>query len=297
MPNELRRALNQGLDLREQLQENLRQRQFEADDLDMNTYNGIVARVAALLPNDPIVNSMELMPDANLRTYLTLGQFAPPAAVTKRLISRLTALVNHLEVLLREPVEDVSPKRSAAEILREEDSDDVRVLMETIQNLRTRHPTNVKRLGFHFMHDEELRQIVGQDFVEAQLCFGVDAYKATGLLAASVLEGMLLDVLQSPAAKARSSYNAAIASLPVISEQVNWNRVSLTQLVDAALQLELVTEREKRFVEGARDCRDTIHSQAEARQGSRIKKEEAQLLLVLVELVHQSLNASLTTTS
>jgi hypothetical protein len=290
---ELRRALNQAVDLRKQLEENLRHQQFEADDLDMNIYNGIVVRVAALLPDDSNVRSMELMPDANLQTYLTLRQFAPPAAVTKRLISRLTTLINHLEVVLREPIRGIEPTRSAEDVLREEDADDVKLLMKTIQELRTSQPANVKKLGFNFMKDEALRGIVKQDFVEAQLSFGVEAFKASGLLAASVLEGMLLDVLQSAAATTLPSYAKATASLPKIAGEVDWDRVSLSQLVDGALQLGLVTEREKRFVEGARDCRDTIHSKAELRQRGRVKKEEAELLLVLVELIHQSLDARL----
>ncbi len=258
----------------------------------MLTYNGIIARVAALLPNDPIVRSMELMPDSTLQTYQMIGQFAPPEAVTERLISRLTGLANQLEVVLGEPIQD-SPKRSAAQVLREEDSDDVRFLTNALRKLRTPPPTNVKKLSFDFMCDQGLRRVVEQDFVEAQQAFGVGAFKASGLLAASVLEGMLLDVLRSAAARTLPSYPKAIASFPKIAGQVDWDRVSLSQLVDGALQLHLVTEREKRFVEGARDCRDTIHSKAELRQRGRVKKEEAELLLVLVGLIHESLNTSL----
>jgi hypothetical protein len=288
----LRRALTQARDLREQLLENIRTRSFSADDLDMVTYNNILVLAASVLPEDGVLASMEMMPDSNLRGYVSMMQIPPAPAVTERLVSHLTTFINHLEVLLDVPPDVSRPKRSAEQVLREEKTGEARSILEALERLGPGlHPANVDQLNFNFVSGRPLREVLRQDFVEAQLSFGAGAFKATALLAGALIEGMLLDALQSPDTKANDKYPQAVQGFPRAGGEIDWDRVSLTQLIKAGVELSLLTETEQRFAAGARDYRDTVHPNAEVRQRVRAKKEEAELLLALVKLTYRNLDS------
>lgn len=71
---------------------------------------------------------------------------------------------------------------------------------------------------------------------------------------------------------------------------INWDRVSITQLIAAAGQVGLLGTYALRMAEGARDCRDTVHANAEVRLALRSGREHAELLVVLVRLVYRDLS-------
>jgi hypothetical protein len=289
----LRRALAQARDLREQLLEKLRTRSFSADDLDMVTYNHILRAAASILPEDRVLATMEMMPDSNLRGYVSMLQLPPAPAVTERLVSHLTTLINRLELLLDVPPDVSRPKRSAEEVLREEKTGEARSILEDLERVGPAlHPANVDQLDFSFVSDLPLREVLSQDFVEAQTSFGAGAFKATALLAGALIEGMLLDALQSPHTKANDKYPQALEDFPRAGNEINWDRVSMTQLIQAGVKLSLLTETEQRFAAGARDYRDTVHPNAEVRQRVRAKREEAELLLALVKLTYRNLDSA-----
>ena len=90
-----------------------------------------------------------------------------------------------------------------------------------------------------------------------------------------LIEGMLLDIAQNRR-----------------GQSINWDRVSMTDLIRMSGELGLVSEPALRFAEGARDIRDTVHPRAEVRQG-RASQDEAEILLQLVKLIYNDLAARL----
>jgi len=125
---------------------------------------------------------------------------------------------------------------------------------------------------FSFVADQDLREVLKLDFIEAQKSFAAEVYKACGLLCGGLIEGMLLDIVK------RSS-----------EQPVEEDRVSMTNLINLSSKLGLVGDRALRFAKGARDTRDTVHPRAEVRQGSRVSREEALMLLELVKLIYNDL--------
>lgn len=291
---DLRLVLRQARDLRERLVENLRTARFDADDVDMQTYNNMIALAAGRVPGDAVLAAMEPMPDANLRTYVSLMQIPPAPTVTKRLESHLAKFINHLEILLGESADTPKPDRAAREVLREEQGSDVRAILDHLETLRQQaaHVPAVEPLDFGFVADPRLQEVLRRDSIEAQVAFAAGAFKACSLVAGGIVEGMLLDKLQQPDVISLSEYAKATAQFPNLGGEINWDRVSLTQLIGAARDLKLLKATALRFAEGARDLRDRVHPKAEVRDGIRPEREEAELLLALVKLINRDLPQS-----
>ncbi len=285
----IRRArllLRQAWELREQVRENLRKVDFPEDDVQGKAYNDLIQEASYLFPTDPVLNGgMVIMPDANLQRYKMFGIVLPPDLPSRRLEVHLTRLVNRLELRLGEAA------RPASEVLSEQTDQEVRTILDTLERLRRdRAPTpQLEYRDFSFVTDPQLRQVLKQDFIEAQRAFAVGAFKASSLLSGGLIEGMLLDALQRPNVVAQPEYQEAVAKLPRKDSSINWDYVSLTQLIHAAQHLWVIEEGAARLAEGARDFRDTVHPNAELREGIRAQSEEAKLLLVVVELIYRGL--------
>jgi len=259
-----KQLLRQARTLLSQIQENIRTRTFISDDVCWKEYNDLIQAAANLFPEDPILNGqMVKMPDDMLQAYLpSCGGWLPfenmPLALpSQRTEQHLTRLVNHLELLLVE--------ESAQQPLDERD--------------------------FSFLINPKLREVLRLDFIEAQKTFAAEAYKACGLLCGCLIEGMLLDVLQNQTVIDKAAFTrvARQLNLPRDGQSVNWDRVSMTNLIKMSKELEVVSGRALEFASGARDTRDTVHPLAEVRQGSRVSREEASILLDLVKLIYNDL--------
>ena len=150
---------------------------------------------------------------------------------------------------------------------------------------------SVDRQSFDFITDSALAQILADDHVEAQQSFAAGAYKGAAILAAGVVEGMLLDILQRPAIVSKPDYQRATAKLPTLGGSINWNRAGLVALADAAKELGLLHESVERLGRGIADLRDTVHPQNELSNGRRARKEEAAVLLQFVSLLYRDLAA------
>ena len=212
----------------------------------------------------------------------------PPDLPSQRLAEHLTRLINRLEFLLGEPEVPKRPARAAGDVLRQEQSPDVRQIIDALDQLSSGRQ-QLQPLDFAFVADEDLRLVLNLDFVEAQRAFAADAFKACALLACGLIEGMLFDALQTPSVVSRADYAQAVARLPRTGPTINWDKVSMTQLIEATRDLQLVGQSALRFVHGARDFRDTVHPRAEVREQMRAGREEAQLLLALVNLIYRDL--------
>lgn len=129
------------------------------------------------------------------------------------------------------------------------------------------------------------------DWIEAQKAFAAGAYKAAALLVGGLLEGLLVNALQRPDIASGSEYVAAVRGFPRLrgSKDINWDRVSLQQLIEAAVSLQTVSETAAHLASGARDFRDTVHPLAEVRLAERAQLEEAKVLMALFELLYRAI--------
>jgi len=290
----VRILLRQAEELRRQVQLNLAAKRFGSDDVQMKAYNDLGIEAASLFPDDPILGQLVLMPDAVMQYF---GTFAPvtsmPLALpSERLEAHLTRLVNRLQAILGEPSKEVSPAKTAQEVLRNERKGEVQRILDALDELRRRQPTlpPVEVRDFDFVSDPALRKILKDDFVEAQRAFAVGAFKASAILAGGLIEGMLLDTLRKPEIVTRDRYQSVVARFPKVEDEINWDKVSLSHLLAAARELDLIDEAAGRMAEGARDFRDTVHPKAELRQKIRAHREEAELLLALTKLIYRQLS-------
>lgn len=253
-----RYLLQQARALHNQIQENIRARTFVSDDVCMKAYNDLIEAAANLFPEDPVLNGgMVIMPDANLQMLDWAYLLKFPEVTSQRTKEHLARLINRLEILLGE--------EPAQQPLDERD--------------------------FSFVADQNLREVLRLDFIDAQKSFAVGACKACGLLCGGLIEGMLLDVVQRPSVvtEQRLKEVARSLNLPHRGQSIDWDKVSMTNLIRVSSELGLVDSRALRFAEGARDTRDTVHPRAEVRQGSRVSREEASILLELVKLIYNDL--------
>jgi len=249
-----KQLLQQARALLKQVQENIRTQSFSSDDVCTTTYNDLIAVAADLFPEDPILKGqMVRMPDQSLG-WAYLMKF--PEVISQHTEQHITRLVNRLEILLGEE--------------------------------RTQQPLDER--DFSFIADQALCGVLRLDFIEAQKAFSADAYKACGLLCGGLIEGMLLDISQRPSVITEQQLNeiARRLNLPRRGQSVDWDRVSMTNLIKISGELGLVSEPALRFAEGARDIRDTVHPRAEVRQG-RASGDEAEILLQLVKLIYNDL--------
>jgi len=260
-----KQLLEQARTLRSQVQQNISAQSFLDDDLHMKTYNDLIMTASELFLDDPILNGqMVKMPDGVLQMYLpSYGGWLPLATMPSQLPSQrteehLTRLINRLEILLREePAQKPSDERD-----------------------------------FLFIADQKLREVLRLDFIEAQESLASRACKACGVLCGGLIEGMLLDIVQKPGVVTDQQLDEVAKKLNLRrkGQGIDWNRVSMTSLIEVASELKLVGGTALKFAEGARDVRDTVHPRAEVRQGS-VSRDEASILLDLVRLIYNDLTA------
>jgi len=252
--------LKQARALLNQVQENIRKQSFMSDDVCMKAYNDLTAAAASLFAQDPILNGqMVILPDAVLKSRSWADMMESPEVPSRRTEQHLIRLINRLEILLGE--------EPTHQLLDERD--------------------------FSFLTAPKLREVLRLDFIDAQKSFAVGVYKACGLLCGSLIEGMLLDIFQRPSVVTEAQLMDFVKKLklPHSGQSIDWDKVSMTNLIRMSSEFGLVDSRALRFAEGARDTRDTVHPRAEVRQGSRVSREEASILLELVKLIYNNLVA------
>jgi len=249
-----KRLLQQARTLLNQIQEDIRTHSFSSDDVRMKAYNDLAASALEIFSEDPVLNAMVIMPDANLQSLGWEYLLKFPEVTSQRTREHLTRLVNRLEILLGE------------------------------------EPTQLDERDFSFIADQKLREVLRLDFIEAQKSFTVGAYKACGLLCGGLIEGMLLDILQRPSVVTKEQLDrvAKKLNLPRTGQSVDWNKVGMTNFIKLSSELEVVSSTALKFAEAVRDVRDTVHPRAEVRQG-RVSGDEASILFNLVRLIYNDL--------
>jgi len=129
--------------------------------------------------------------------------------------------------------------------------------------------------SFSFIKDDELRHIIERDYRELVLVlFPGGAWKSTVIMAGSILEAILFDVLASePATKAKA---LACFAAPKGSME-EWR---LEHLIKVAADIgALPAKRILTFDQVLRDYRNFVHPKKELRSGHPCQEGEAQLAI------------------
>ncbi len=249
--------LRQARDLRAQLSSDVETKQLAADDIRMKQYNTIIETAAYLCPGDPVLGKMVIMPDADLQMA---GKWPLPNVPSgdrphRRMIAYLDQFLGRLEIRLGETVASAHPSGSdeAAAALRSARQDaNARQIFEALDQLR-RQQSESRQLdarNFSFVVDADLRAVLEKDYLEAQRAFGSGANKGSALLSAGVIEGMLLDRLCREEVAADPRWSGACKDVPRVGAELDWDRVSLSHLVGAAVAMAFVSDHAAKLALG-----------------------------------------------
>jgi hypothetical protein len=102
---------------------------------------------------------------------------------------------------------------------------------------------------FDIILDVDLRAVVVADYHEAHLALGVGAYKAAALMAAGVVEGILLEVLRQPDVIGKTNYGTALSKYRR-NGRVEWERLGLVSLAEVVQNLGLLRSRTLKLAQG-----------------------------------------------
>ncbi len=132
-----------------------------------------------------------------------------------------------------------------------------------------------KTRSFSFLKDKDLREIIERDYKELTLVlFPGGAWKSTVIMAGSILEAILFDVLASdPAIRAK----ALASTLAPKNSMEDWRLESLIKV--AADIGVLPSKRATTFDQVLRDYRNFVHPKKEIRSGHPCREGEAQLAI------------------
>ena len=233
-------------ELRDVVEEAYAKGKWANDDQFAKSYNRLAKQAGEAFPSDPAIGELQVSIPPELSTLVTTD----PSCLTTWVRMQLGQLATRLSQHARR---SSGPDRTLID------------------------------LDLRFMRDDDLRNIVVNDFMEAQRSFYADAPKAAALLCGSVIEGMLLDVLRRPEVEEDERFGAFLKERNW--KELNWDHTSLTVFLGLAQAFKLIRPTTSKMAEGARDFRDTVHAAAEARSGSRAGVRDANLLMQIVELL------------
>jgi hypothetical protein len=282
-------------ELRRQLLHDLEAGSFASNDYRMDEWNQLRAQAIVVLPGDQVLPGLPEMPDdVMVRGW---GASAPPEAATTRTESVVTRLIRYLEFIFPElrglldvPVSVAGKPYSDFVGPESRYYESVSALSETVA------APIAERREFSWISDSKLRAILMADFIEAQQSLAVGAHKGAALLASAVIEGMILDVLSRQSTMEMAEFATATAQFRKDAKGLpNWDSANLVPMMNALVNLQLVSPTALKWIEGTTDMRDTIHARAEWRSGNRARKEEATLLVALVGLLDRDLSKATVT--
>lgn len=135
-----------------------------------------------------------------------------------------------------------------------------------------------------FIEDADFRQGLRNDLSAISRALANSEWKATTVLAGSVVESLLLWKLDKDQAKAMVTRHAISKKLP---STVHWN---LSDYIEVALELKLIGERSAIQARLAKDFRNLIHPGRSIRLGEACNRGTAFGAVAAVELVIEDLS-------
>ena len=135
---------------------------------------------------------------------------------------------------------------------------------------------------FAFINDDNIRKIVDRDYDEIQRAYISKCWKSVIILCGGTIEAILTDLLicrDTVAKQAKSAPNK-----PDIS------RWDLSELINVAVELKLVTEGVEKLSHPIREYRNLVHPGNEIRSNLRFDAEEARISLEVLNILHRDLS-------
>ncbi len=141
---------------------------------------------------------------------------------------------------------------------------------------------------FSFVSEERLRLQLESDWQEAQKTASMGAWKSCIILCGGILEGMLLDVLNTKREQAPDEFERLKQKKPF--ELSKWH---LVDLVEVAKELGLLSQEASHLSHALRLYRDLIHPGRQIRENIAVSQLEASLGLSIVESCAKELKIKL----
>lgn len=135
---------------------------------------------------------------------------------------------------------------------------------------------------FAFINDANIRRIVERDYDEIQRAYISKCWKSVIILCGGTIEAILMDLLISHDTEAKQAKSAP--NKPDIS------RWDLSELINVAVELELVTEGVEKLSHPIREYRNLVHPGNEIRNNLRFDAEEARISLEVLNILHRDLS-------
>jgi len=135
---------------------------------------------------------------------------------------------------------------------------------------------------FTFIADTGLRLILKRDYLEVQRAFIAKCWKSVIILCGSAIEAILTDLLLKNAAQAQTSVKAP--------KGADFTRWGLADLIEVAVDLDLVSAGVHKLSHSVRDYRNLIHPGNEVRNKLTFDAEEAKIALEILHILHRDLS-------
>jgi hypothetical protein len=136
--------------------------------------------------------------------------------------------------------------------------------------------------GFPFVTDPELRAIVERNYEELQRDLISGSWKSTIVLCGGAIETILLDLLQK--------HPDASAALSAPKGKHDLSRWDLSDLINVAVELKLVSPTVDKLSHSVREYRNLIHPGRELRSGLKTDREEATIAIEVLHILHRDLS-------
>jgi hypothetical protein len=136
---------------------------------------------------------------------------------------------------------------------------------------------------FGFVHNSVIKAIVERDYNEL-VKIRETALKATFILAGGMIEGLLLDALLQDIPKAMNTSPGRRERRPL----EEWG---LSALLDAAVELKLISSSAQSFGHSVREYRNLVHPGLEYRSGLTLASEEVEIAERVMDIVIRDLSS------
>ena len=153
-----------------------------------------------------------------------------------------------------------------------------------IQSEPEKPPQRVTAISrFEFIHNSVIRAILERDYKELVKIRGT-ALKARFILAGGIIEGLLLDALLQDIPKAMNTSTGRRSGRSL----EEWG---LSALLDAAVELKLISSSAQSFGHAVREYRNLVHPGLEYRSGLTLALEEIEIAERVLDIVIRDLSS------
>jgi hypothetical protein len=135
---------------------------------------------------------------------------------------------------------------------------------------------------FYFIKDSGIRRCLERDYTEIQRAFIARCWKSVIILSGGAIEAILTDLLVENATKATQSQKAP--------KQKNITKWDLADLINVAVELDLVSSGVEKLSHSVREYRNLVHPGNEIRNKLAFDSEEAKIALEVLHIVHRDLS-------